>query len=303
MKPSNILSINDLPLEKLPEFWNDNARINALYAPFRDRSVNARDWDCKLEFWQSLINTWAQFNKISVFSEVELKQWFVKNNRVPACINIVIQELFKNEELQTVDKFMEAPQKTWSGWAVDLTIKRPLKWSFNKVKSTFVAPVNANTKLVHLPTIKSLSNALIKAIPENKSSQLLSIQEVLSVTNFTNVDPETVQLIFHYLQCQDKMDTIENPCIDQDENKPILIKFAINTNKVTSISETDIAKYKLDYNERLLLEKIEKLEHEKTEATKNAKQYVAKGMRQMVSHFLQYFIIFSKTVKFNSNDE
>lgn len=287
MNPANVLSISDLPPEKLPEFWNDNARINALYAPFRERSVNARDWDCKLEFWKSLISTWAQFNKISVFTEVELKQWFVKNNRVPACINIVLNEMFKNQELQTIEKFMEAPQKTWSGWAVDLTIRQPIKWSFNKVKSTFVAPLNANTKLVHLPTIKYLSNTLIKAVPENKSNQLLSIQEVLSVTNFTHVDPETVQLIFHYLQCQDKIDTIENPCTDQEvENKPILIKLA-NNNIVAPISEADIAKYKLDSNEKLLLEKIEKLEHEKTEATKNAKQYVAKGMRQMVSIFTE----------------
>lgn len=281
---ANILNINDLPPEKLPDFWNDNARINSLYAPFRDRSVNARDWDAKLHFWTSLIDTWANYNKICSFTETEMRKWFIKNGRVPACIDVVMNEMHKNQELQTIDKFMEIPQKTWTGWAVDITIKRPLKWSFNKVKSTFIVPTDANTKFVHVPTVKNLSEEILKSIDNSHRNKLVTLDELLSVTKLNNVELETIKFVLHYLKCQDRIDVIDNPDAANNQDKPMLIKICSqSTSKVTPINEIDISTYRLESNEKILLKMIENLEDEKTQATKNARSYVAKGMRQMVN--------------------
>lgn len=281
----NILNINDLPPEKLPDFWHDNARINALYAPFRDQSVNAQDWDSKLNFWKSLLNTWCDYNKCCIFTEAELKKYFIRNGRIPACLTVVLNELYKDKDLQTYDQFMEPPQQTWSGWAVNLVVKKPVVWSFNKLKNTFFTSVADDTKFVHVPSIRKLSDILFMSVPDTHRSKLITSEELFSVAKLDNIESETIKVLLHYLQCQNKIVLISMPDITNEHihNEITLIKVGFVESKVSPVNEIDIGKYRLEKHEQVLLKKIEDLEKDKSEATKNVKAYLAKGMRQMVS--------------------
>ncbi|GLV43940.1 uncharacterized protein CBL_12764 [Carabus blaptoides fortunei] len=286
----NILNINDLPPEKLPDFWHDNARINALYAPFRDQAVNAQDWDSKLNFWKSLLNTWCNYNKCCVFTEADLKKYFIRNGRIPACLSVVLNELYKDKDLQTFDQFMEPPQQTWSGWAVNLVVKKPVVWSFNKLKNTFFTSVANDTKYVHVPSVKKLSDTLFNSVPDTYRNKLITSEEFFSVSKLDNIDSETVQLLLHYLQCQNKIVLVQMPDINNENNhnEITLVKVGSVENKMSSaVDEVDIAKYKLDKHELVLLTKIEDLEKDKTEITNNVKAYLAKGMRQMAKRCLR----------------
>lgn len=87
--------ITVFPEDRLPICWHDKTRINALFAPFRPKNVNPEDWESKLQFWSSLIKKWCDIKGCANFTMVELKKIFVENKRSPACLETVIQEMYK----------------------------------------------------------------------------------------------------------------------------------------------------------------------------------------------------------------
>lgn len=74
-----------------PECWKDETRMNALFAPFRDREVNPIFYDVKMKFWKDLIQ--EACSNVGYFTIQELNTAFTRNRRIPYCTANVVKDL------------------------------------------------------------------------------------------------------------------------------------------------------------------------------------------------------------------
>lgn len=136
-------AINRLPNEFYPDCWNDDERMDNLFAPFRAKSVNLVNYENKLQFWKNLIKKYCAHNGSACFNINELKNAFDRGEKKPYCLDAVIKEQLADGTVKPKALFTLAPHQTWGGWAVNTFVKSPLQWSFNKVKERVVSPGDA----------------------------------------------------------------------------------------------------------------------------------------------------------------
>lgn len=74
-----------------PECWKDETRMNALFAPFRDREVNPIFYDVKMKFWKDLIK--EACSNTGYFTVQDLSAAFTRNRRIPYCTSNVVKDL------------------------------------------------------------------------------------------------------------------------------------------------------------------------------------------------------------------
>lgn len=86
-----------LPEDKLPHCWNDDVRMNALFAPFRLKTANPESWEMKMKFWSDMIRQWCRVKGDPVVSASDAKVAFHRKGRTPACIDIIVEEMFRLE--------------------------------------------------------------------------------------------------------------------------------------------------------------------------------------------------------------
>lgn len=271
-----------IPENKIPDCLKDEQRINVLFAPLRSRSVNPKDWDSKISSWKLIIKVYCDTNDIYTFSLSQLNNIFVRNGRPPSCLNEVINDMINNGEIQVLDIFFRKTTNTWSGWAMDILVKRPMIWSFNKVKDQIFTRVNTDHTFVHLDTIHSKSKNLLDVIPQKFKIKLISFRELLFLLNKDTSQVASIKLLLHYLQNCKKVDVTNLSTINKEEVDTLLIKFGDGT-EVVPISEVDIGVYALEQNEKSLSKNIELLEDEIQECTQEAKLHLSKNHRQLVS--------------------
>lgn len=127
-----------LPVDFHPVCWQDDERMENLFAPFRVKSVNPVNWESKLKFWRNLIKEYCEVKGSAIISVAELRDAFQRNDKRPHCLETVIEEQLNDGSIQRKEQFMQPPQHTWSGWAMHKFVKSPLQWSFDKVKERVV---------------------------------------------------------------------------------------------------------------------------------------------------------------------
>lgn len=270
----------NIPENKLPNCLKDEQRINVLFAPLRSRSVNPKDWDSKLSSWKTIIKVYCETNDIYTFSLSHLNDVFVRNGRPPSCLPEVINDMLNKGEIQLVDIFFRKNASSWSGWAMDVLVKRPLSWSLNKVKQKIFTPTSTDQTLVHLEVIESKCKNMLDEVPEKFRNKLISMNNLLSLLKKDSSQISNIKLLLHYLQNTQKIDVTK---LDgKEELDCFLIKFG-DGNNVPTISEIDIGTYTLEQNEKSLSKSIELLEDEIQDCVKEAKMQLSKNHRQMVS--------------------
>ena len=277
-----------LPQEKLPECWKDEVRMNVLFAPSRNRSVNAKDWDSKYEFWKNLIYTYCSHKRIYVFKTTDLSKAFNKNGRSPACLDVVIDEMHRNGVLKTLDVFMRSPATTWKGWAADTFVRAPILWSYNKIVSSVSTP-DAEKTYVHVQVIETCSNRLLDDVPENLFDKVLDVKELLCVSSEKH---ENLKLLLHDLSRKRKV------CVRQLVNKNaakesvILVKFS-DYKADDGITDLDVDVFMLEQSEKTLTASVEKLETEAAALTRTVKSYLVKGQRHAVRTRADFDVTFA----------
>lgn len=122
-----------------PHCWQDDERMENLFAPFRDKSVNPVNYETKMKFWKNLIQEYCKNHGNPIVSSGQLRTAFQRKGKRPYCIDTVLEELIVEGLAKGKQQFMEAPLLTWSGWVVHKLVKAPLRWSFDKVKETVVS--------------------------------------------------------------------------------------------------------------------------------------------------------------------
>lgn len=273
-----------LPHNNLPECWNDESRMNVLFAPFRNRSVNPQDWDSKLAFWRNLISQCCIYSKVYTFKIGDLQKLFNKDGRSPGCLNIVVDEMYKTGDIKPVEQFLQRPAQTWHKWATDIFIKKPLLWSYCKIKDTLVSPITDHT-YVHLTAVRTEAENLLASLPEDLKNKVVSLQDLFDILKVDVSKADGVKLILHYLVCNGKADVREIETSSEKRELPLhnlLVKFG-DIKQIKPITDVDVSVHILEQNEKMLTKNVEKLENEVLSVITEAKSYLLKGHRQMVS--------------------
>ncbi|XP_011871261.1 PREDICTED: charged multivesicular body protein 7 [Vollenhovia emeryi] len=285
-----------LPAEKLPECWNQEERMSALFSPFRSRSANPQDWISKYKFWNDLIHEWLKHTMQCSFSIVDLNQAFKRKGCAPLCLATVIEELLRNNEIIQEADFTKEPCETWTAWSIDVFVKRPISWSFSMVKSYVVGQKTNNTEVryIHLRIVRELGDVILSIAQVRKDKVLFPISEIVEYCrNQTKkqISEGAVRLTLEWLRRRKRVafKRSSNP------NGEVLVKISVQT--ANEITEVDEGMYKLTKQENELIKEIELMEQEKLNIVNEAKSYLGKELRQMAKTRLRRKMELEKTIE------
>ncbi|XP_017890873.1 charged multivesicular body protein 7 isoform X2 [Ceratina calcarata] len=277
---------NNLPLpsDRMPNCWNEDERMSSLFAPFRSKSANPQDWTSKYKFWKNLIYDWLDHNKRTTFSLADLNDAFKRKGCTPLCLMTVVEELVRNNEITREIEFLKEPSESWTAWSIDIFVKKPISWSFSKVKSYIVSDeLDKNARYVHLQIVKEISNALLPVLEERKESVLIPFSDIVKSCRSKisdNISENTVMLALLWLRREKRV--IFKTSQDQSE---LLIKIAVHSSD--SVTEIEEGLYKLIKQESELVKEIEQMEAEKVKVIDTAKACLSKGLRQVAKTHLR----------------
>lgn len=276
----------NIPQKKLPDFVNDKNRLNVLFSPLRNRTVNPKDYDSKIESWKTLIRLYCDCNNIYAFTEAQLSSVFIHNGRPPNCLNAVLQEMVREGLLENENDFFRKSSKEWGSWAADLLIKRPLSWSFNKLRSSVGFSNETAEKLVFKHLLKEKSIELFRLLPHQFQERIISVESLLLLLKDqgNEITLDNLRYLLCYLEKENKVAFSS----DSGNFHSQLLKFAKSPNDfVSPITEIDITIYVLEKNEKSLQETTEKLNESIKRSILEAKMHLKQGNnRQMAKHCL-----------------
>lgn len=285
-----------LPAEKLPECWNQEERMSALFSPFRSKSANPQDWISKYKFWNNLIYEWLEYTMQCSFSIIDLNEAFKRRGCTPLCLVTVIEELLRNNEIIKETDFFQEPCETWTAWSIDIFIKKPISWSFSKVKNYIVGQNvnNLEVRYIHLRIVQELGDIILSIVDIKKDNVLFLISEIVEYCKSKTkkqISDNTVRLVLEWLRCRKKVTFRKS----FNSNNELLVK--ISTQTVNEITEVEEGMYKLIKQENELIKEIELMEQEKLNIINEAKSYLTKELRQMAKTRLRRKMELEKTIE------
>lgn len=269
--------LKSIPESIEPECWSDDSRLNVLFAPFRQRSVNSKDWDDKLTFWKNFIAKFCNHTGTYAFKTSSLLKIFAKDGRSPACLSDVVENMARNGELESMQQFMEKKPETWVKWTADLMVKKPISWSLKKISGFLMGDKDVERNYVHLETVKAHAQRLFIRGSEQFGNKVLSYRQLLALGKECGVNVNDIQLLLHYLQEEGKV------CLRElSDSQSLLVKFG-DVKKFGRISDFEMDVYTLEQSAETLLKNVEKLECEIVAVTEETKEHLRKGHKQTVS--------------------
>ncbi|KAJ8686286.1 hypothetical protein QAD02_022080 [Eretmocerus hayati] len=276
-----------LPADLLPDCWNQDERMKSLFAPFRNRSVNAEDWNSKYKFWNQFVKKWASYHACCSFSLDDLNSKFKRNGCTALCLPTVLQELYRNGEVIAESDFLKEPSNTWTGWTVDVLVKKPLSWSFSKLKSYISEPVLENdTKYVHLATVKELGELILSVVDKKKENSLISLSELkkscIEKSGNDRITEKNIKLALIWLR-HNKKAAFKDPQTNSEDD--LLVK--ISPKVAEHVTEVDEGVHRLSQQEKMLIQNIEQLETERNDVIIAAKSALASGLKQVAKSLLR----------------
>lgn len=112
-----------------PDEWNDDVRMNALFAPFRNRAINPLHYDNKIKFWKQAIILICTEKQIVQFDQKKLENLFLRKGKKPKCLELVINELVKEKIICSGEDCLK--QKNGMLTSMFNMLWSPLSWSTN----------------------------------------------------------------------------------------------------------------------------------------------------------------------------
>lgn len=95
MDDKNLCTITIADCPEKPEFWDDDMKMDAWFAPFRNRDVNPLNYDNKMNFWMNNVNFFCEKTHKCSFTLMQLKSFFVRNGKTPSCLPLVFQTMLR----------------------------------------------------------------------------------------------------------------------------------------------------------------------------------------------------------------
>lgn len=288
------MSLNPLtsPIKNIPTCWEDDKRMTALYAPFRIREANPVDYDSKMKFWENNIENWCLEKNNCKFSIKLLQHEFKRRERVPLCLNTVIENLERIGHVKLKDDIYRMnPEESWTEWAVKCFVKTPVIWSFAKLKTALMERDIDDLEYVYICYLKKKSEEIVlRKEQQNKSLyNTAEFQKLLITPEGIDINPETFEILVLWMQVNK---IIQVHKLENDT----LFKF-VDGKKNISITDVDVSIYMLEKNKLSIEKAIEALEEEKEELIQTAKSFLKKGMRDTAKSYLRRKKALEKTLE------
>lgn len=202
----------------------------------------------------------------------------------------------RNNEIIKETDFFQEPCETWTAWSIDVFIKKPISWSFSKVKNYIVGQNvnNLEVRYIHLRIVQELGDIILSIVDIKKDNVLFLISEIVEYCKSKTkkqISDNTVRLVLEWLRRRKKVTFRKS----FNSNNELLVK--ISTQTVNEITEVEEGMYKLIKQENELIKEIELMEQEKLNIINEAKSYLAKELRQMAKTRLRRKMELEKTIE------
>ncbi|CAH0698435.1 unnamed protein product [Spodoptera exigua] len=235
-----------IPEAELPQCWSDDVRMNALFAPFRIKAANPESWDMKMKFWSDMLRQWCRSRKEPIVSAADAKNAFNRKGRTPACLDIVVEEMYRNGDLCPLSKYQQILHngpEGWVKWGARLAFK-PAALALTAVASFMPnrqavdndglpkASIDSTQRFVLESAIKEQATELLQKYPPGVE-RMGTIEELIRNCEWTH-SRETFELLLGYLVSQGAA-----------VKKGDVVKLAEPDKKVSPVTETDEALVKL----------------------------------------------------------
>lgn len=169
-------------------------------------------------------------------------------------------------------------------WSIDIFVKRPLVWSFSKVKSYVVNnEINKDTRYIHLQIIKELGETVFSILENKKENILVPFSDIVKSCKYEinkNITDNTIMLVLIWLRRERRIVFTNN--VRENE---LLIKITVHASD--NVTEIDEGLYKLVKQESELVKEIQSMEEEKINILNQTKSYLTKGLRQVAKTHLR----------------
>ncbi|XP_075989114.1 charged multivesicular body protein 7-like [Anticarsia gemmatalis] len=260
-----------IPEGDLPQCWSDDVRMNALFAPFRIKTTNPESWDMKMKFWSDMLRQWCRHRKDPIVSAADAKAAFHRRGRTPACMDIVVEEMFRNGDLSPISKYQQILHngpEGWVKWGARLAFK-PAAFALTAVASFLPTRQALDNDGLPKASIDSTQRFVLESAVKEQATELLqnyppgvdrmgTIDELMRASEWTH-SRETFELLLGYLVAQ-----------GQAVKKGDVVKLAELDKKATPVTESDEALVKLMCAERRLENDAERLARDVAAAHQDA---------------------------------
>ncbi|XP_048003516.1 charged multivesicular body protein 7 [Leguminivora glycinivorella] len=274
--------------DKLPQCWSDDVRMNALFAPFRLKAANPESWDMKMKFWSDLLRQYCRWKKDPVVSAADLKCAFMRKGRTPACLDIVVEEMFRNGDLAPLTKYQQILHngpEGWVRWGARLAFK-PAALALTAVTSLLPArqaidndglpkaSIDSTQRFVCESAVKEQATELLENFP-NDAERIGTVDELMKICKWQQ-GRDTFEMLLGYLVSQ-------GAAVKKDE----VIKLAEPNKKATPVTETDEALVRLVAAEARLESEANKLVRDAAAAEAEARAALQLGNRLAAKNHLR----------------
>uniref|UniRef100_A0A1I8NXI1 Charged multivesicular body protein 7 n=1 Tax=Stomoxys calcitrans TaxID=35570 RepID=A0A1I8NXI1_STOCA len=286
-----------------PPIWKDEARVQVLLAPFRERDVNPENYDSKMKFWKDIIVEYCLFRGKTYFCKQELQQTFaLGRNRIPACLDTVFDELTRLGLIRSRNDYESDPLNSWSGWAVNKFWRTPL----NKVKNVFLASSLVEKDLeefVHLEVIKKYCSDLQVLFEKPPYPGTLHHYGELKdrVAAVINLSEGSFHMCLETLNVLQKIGLSRTEGTDGSNLTIHLVKIPSKSESAIIITESDHAIHNLLVTKQVLLKQLESIEKEILENEEKARLYVRDNKRMLAKTYLRKKHLLEKNHEKRSN--
>ena len=226
-----------------PDLLDDDDRMNVLYAPFRDKSINPIGYESKLNAWQDAIKNYMRSEKTAVIEVEQLTRAFSFKDKKPRCLDQVLIESIRANQLILESDYrasLQPDQRGWVPWAVGLgfeyLVKKPVSATFNWAWSSLVGEGKKEIRepIVHREMIEELSEKLYQKCAEPSCREKMqresgTLSNVSSVENAVEydilrretqsivADEKTLFIVLTFLQSQGKLGLSHVSCGDAEK--------------------------------------------------------------------------------------
>lgn len=90
MNPSK-RSITVAECQSPPKLWDNDEKMTAWFAPFRNRDLNPLNYDNKMAFWKNNIEYFCTHTNEICFTLARIRSFFTRNGKLPACLSTVFE--------------------------------------------------------------------------------------------------------------------------------------------------------------------------------------------------------------------
>lgn len=76
-----------------PPDWNNDEKMNVMFAPFRDKGMYLKSWEQKMKFWTNLITERCKACDEVVIDSKTLSLVFMRKGKIPSGLDTVLVEM------------------------------------------------------------------------------------------------------------------------------------------------------------------------------------------------------------------